>query len=131
MKKSIFLLAAALNILIASSSFAGSSSATGKVTFVGTLSEQYDQGYHVRFRVRLAESTCDNDQTPKTRWIHVRTGRMADKYTHNMANARNAYNTVMTAFLSNHLVQIDGLPSCDSTKVLDMDLWNSSIGILR
>lgn len=103
----------------------------GKVNFVGTYSE-YVEGavYHSQFRFRVTQSTCGNDKTPKDRWIHVRSGRMDGKFIHNMANFRNAYNTVISAFLAGKGVQVDGVPSCDASKVQTINLWKAPIGLV-
>jgi hypothetical protein len=132
MKKSLFASIAmvfALLCLTATSSLA--SSVFGKVTFVGTIGEDATatNGYHAQFRFRVSNSTCDSDNVGKDRWIHVRSGRMDGIFAHNSANFRNAYNTVMTAFLSGKNIQVDGVPSCDSSKTQTINLWSSSIGI--
>jgi hypothetical protein len=50
-------------------------------------------------------------------------------YAHNSVNMKNAYSTLMSALLSGINVQIDGLPDCNTTDVIFMDLWNGQVGI--
>lgn len=103
----------------------------GKVTFVGTYSEFVENNnYHSQFRFRVSQSTCGNDTAPKERWIHVKSGRMDGKFIHNMANFRNAYSTVLSAFLAGKGVQVDAVPSCDASKVQTINLWNAWIGMI-
>lgn len=104
----------------------------GRVTFVGTIGEQEDNGhYHARFRFKVSESTCTGDNTPKDRWIVVRSGWMDAPFQHNSANFRNAYNTVLSGLLARTVVhiQVDGVPSCDTSTSQFISLWNSQIGI--
>jgi hypothetical protein len=100
----------------------------GKVTFIGTISEEYSEGYHARLRVRI-HGTCDTDATAADRWIHIRSGRMEDIYAHNGVNMKNAYSTLMAALLADKSVQIDGLPHCSTTDVINMDLWTGHVGL--
>lgn len=110
---------------------ASAETAIGKVTFVGTMSEVYSSGgLQMRFRFRLTNSTCSaTEGTAPTRWIHVKSGIMAEPLAHNMANARSAYNTLLAAFLSGKNVQVDGVPSCNASVSQTIDLWTSAIGV--
>jgi hypothetical protein len=112
--------------------FAGTASAEtvfGKISFLGTISEQFDGGYHAQFRMRVAQSTCGSDSTQRDRWIHVRSGRMDGQFAHNSANLKNAYSTLIVALATASNVQIDNVPSCDASVVQTIDLWASQIGI--
>jgi hypothetical protein len=118
------------SVLVVGSLSAGMASAEtvfGKITFLGTMSEEFGVGTHARFRMRVDRSTCGGDNTPKTRWIHVRSGRMDSQFAHNSANLRNAYSTLLVAFMTATTVQIDGVSSC--AEVLTIDLPSSAIGI--
>lgn len=120
------------SVLVLGSLFAGTASAEsvyGKINFLGTISEEFDAGFHARFRMRVAQSTCGSDPTPTDRWIHVRSGRMDGEFAHNSPNLRNAYSTLLVAFLTGNNVQIDNVPSCDASVVQTIDLWGSNIGI--
>ncbi|MDH5178105.1 MAG: hypothetical protein OEZ39_16490 [Gammaproteobacteria bacterium] len=103
----------------------------GKVAFVGTTSEYMEKAgvYHATFRFKVSQSICGNDKTPKDRWIVVRSGRMDGVFIHNMANFRNAYNTVITLLLSGKNLQLDNVPSCDASKTQTVNLWGAWIGI--
>lgn len=126
MLRGIFVLTMIAGLFVGSE--AQAASAYGKVTFVGTLSQLVSNGYHARFRVRLSNSTCTGDNVPKTRWLHFNSGRMDGAFAHNLGNTRNAYNTLMTAFLAKRNVQIDGVPSCSAgTKTLS--LWGANVGM--
>jgi hypothetical protein len=63
------------------------------------------------------------------RWFHVRSGR-ADGSQHNLATFRNAYSTVLSAFLARSVtsVQIGGLASCDDSQTIGLD--SASIGLV-
>ena len=63
------------------------------------------------------------------RWFHFRSGR-ADASQHNLATFRNAYNTVLSAFLARSVmsVQIGGLSSCDDGQTIGLD--TASIGLV-
>ena len=103
----------------------------GRITFVGTIGEKYSDGVHqATFRIRLSESTCAGDDEKKERWIHVDSGRMSGELTHNLANFRNAYSTVLTALVAKKYVQIDGVPSCNADSLQTIDLWSSQIGVI-
>lgn len=124
--------ALALCALLGLAPSAGASVVKGKADFVGTTNEiSGPNGYQARFRFHLIESTCDNDQQPKGRWIVVRSGRMDGQYAHNLANMRNAFNVVMTAFLSDLLLEIHGAPNCNASVVQEVDLWGASIGVFK
>lgn len=116
-------------VILSGSAEAWASSIYGKVTFLGTLSEAYDNGYHAQFRFRLSNSTCDSNTTPGDRWVHVRSGRMDGAFAHNSANLRNAYDTLLNAFLTSKNVQVDGVPNCTTTGVQTLDLWKGNIGM--
>ena len=120
-------------VLVVGSLYSGMASAEtviGKIWFLGTLSEESAGGFHARFRMGIAESTCGGDVTPTNRWIHVRSGRMDGEFAHNSANLRNAYGTLLVAFVTGKRVQIDGVQSCDASAPQTIDLWVSSIGVL-
>ena len=120
------LMGVAMILAVLVAGVASASSAVGKVTFVGTISEENsDIGYHARLRVRI-HGTCDTDTAAVDRWIVIRSGRTEDIYAHNSVNMRNAYSTLMAALLADKIVQIDGLPQCtDGT----MDLWTGQVGL--
>jgi hypothetical protein len=42
---------------------------------------------------------------------------------------KNAYSTLMTAFLADKTVQIDGLPDCSTASAIFMDLWTGQVGM--
>jgi hypothetical protein len=120
------------SVLVIGSLFSGTASAEtvfGKITFVGTTGvEELNPGGHARFRMRVSQSTCGADATPKDRWIGVRSGRMDGEFVHNAANFKNTYSTLLVALLTNNNVQIDGVPSCDAP-AQDIDLKDLWIGI--
>ena len=103
---------------------------SGKVVFLQTLPEEI-QGdvHHARFRVKISQSNCGFDTTPKDRWIHVRSGRMDGLFANNATNFKVAYSTLLTAFLTGDKVQIDGVSSCDASVVQTIDLWTGAVGI--
>ena len=121
------LTAMVLALAVLGAGVASAASTVGKVTFVGTIGEEYSEGYHARLRVRV-HGTCDTDATAADRWIIIRSGRMEDIYAHNSANMRNAYSTLMAALLADKGVQIDGLANCSTTDVISMDLWMDNVG---
>lgn len=110
---------------------ASAATATGRVTFVGTMSEVNANGaLQMRFRFRLTNSTCTGTTgTAPTRWIIVHSGLMAEPLSHNMANTRSAYSTLLAAFLAGKTVQVDGVPSCNASVDQQINLWTSNIGI--
>jgi hypothetical protein len=110
---------------------ASAATARGRVTFVGTMGEIYvNGGLQMRFRVRLTNSTCTGvTGTAPTRWIIVHSGVMSEPLSHNMANTRSAYNTLIAAFLSGKNAEIDGVPSCNAAVDQQINLWTSAIGI--
>lgn len=110
---------------------ASAATASGKVTFVGTMSEVTANGFlQMRFRFRLTNSVCGTSTTPApTRWIIVHSGYVGEPTTHNMANTRAAYNTLLAAFLSGKSVQVDGVASCNAAVDQQINLWTSMIGI--
>jgi hypothetical protein len=119
---------AAMILAVLVADVASAATTWGKVTFVGTISEEYSEGYHARLRVRV-HGTCDTDATAADRWVHIRSGRVEDIYVHNSANMRNAYSTLMAALLADKSVQIDGLPHCNPAEVISMDLWTGTVGL--
>lgn len=130
MKVFKFILPCALLVFICLTGEVFAASAYGKVKFVGTIQEANDNGtYSARFRFKLTDSTCTDSSTPKTRWFSVRSGRMDGKFAHNAVNTKNAYQTLLTAFLTDANIQIDGIPTCSNDKTIEIDLWNSAIGI--
>ena len=131
MTKTLILLGSFMLGSLALAPQAGAATATGQVTFVGTMSEvNANGGLQMRFRFRLTNSTCTGTTgTAPTRWVIVHSGVMAEPLSHNMANTRAAYNTLMTAFLTGKAVQVDGVPSCNATQDQQINLWQSAIGI--
>jgi hypothetical protein len=105
-------------------------SVSGKVTFVGTLSESGSGGvFTPNFGVRVSGSSCDGGNV-RDRWIHVNAGRMDGAFVHNTVNTRNAYSTLIAAYLSGKNVQIDATTiTCSSTATQFINLWASSIAI--
>jgi hypothetical protein len=102
----------------------------GTVSFVGTTGEYVEGGaYQATFRFRLSNSSCAQDQTKAERWVVVHSGRMDGPYIHNSVNFRNAYTTVMTAFLTGKELQVDGVQNCDSSKTQIVNLWSAQIGV--
>jgi hypothetical protein len=123
------LLGLAMVLAVFDAGVASAATTVGKVTFVGTIGEEVISNvYHARLRVRV-HGTCDTDAAEADRWIHIRSGRMDNIFTHNSVNMRNAYSTLMSALLSGKDVQIDGLPNCSTTNVIDMDLWTGQVGL--
>lgn len=99
----------------------------GRVTRVAILPEIVDvpgQVYQAQVRVRLTNSTC-NGADVLTRTITIRSGRMEGVYAHNSASIRNAFDMLMTAYLSNKIVVIENVPTCDATSTIN--LWAASI----
>ena len=117
-----------LALAVLGTGIASAATTWGKVTFVGTIGEEYAQGYHARLRVRV-HGTCDSDGAAADRWIIIRSGRMDDIYARNSVNMRNAYSTLMAALLADKVVQIDGLSNCSTTDVIFMDLWAGNVGL--
>ena len=132
-KKCVHLLGVAAVVSVLSAGVASAASLVGKVTFVGTIDEDNSGGaYSARLRVRL-NSTCmgDIDTSPKDRWVIIRSGRMDGVFAHNGVNMRNAYSTLLSALLSGNSVQIDGLPNCNTTSTISLDLWVGTVGVIR
>jgi hypothetical protein len=122
------LAAFALVLGMASTGFA--SSVYGKVTFVGTIGEYVSSGtYSPQFRVHLPAASCDGSAA-QDRWLVVVGGRSDGIYSHNNTNTRNAYSTLVAAFLGGKNIQIDSSNiSCSSTAAQTIYLWTSQIGI--
>lgn len=110
---------------------ASAATVSGKITFVGTMGEvAANGGLQMRFRFRVTNSTCTGvSGTAPTRWIIVHSGIMAEPLSHNMANARSTYNTLVAAFLSGKSVQVDGVSSCNAAQDQQINLWTSFIGM--
>lgn len=121
------LTALALILTFAASSAAQAATLRGDISYVGTMPELNSNGFHTRFRFRLENSTCSTDSTARTRWVLVNGGVQSTTYQHNATNVRNAYNTLMAAFLSGRKVEIHGA-SC-TTADQTINLWNTYIGI--
>jgi hypothetical protein len=118
-----------LALAVLSADVASAATTWGKVTFVGTISEEsHDGAFSARLRVRV-NGTCDTDTADKDRWIVIRSGVMQDIYAHNGVNMKNAYSTLMAAFLADKTVQIDGLPDCSTDSTIFMDLWTGAVGL--
>lgn len=121
-----------LALCCALSGVASAEGVLGTVTFVGTTGEFREPSgvHHAQFRFRVSESVCGSDQTPKDRWILVRSGRMDGSFQHNSANFRNAYNTVMSGLLARTVLGIQfDVPDCDATKGQVVNLPNAAIGL--
>lgn len=103
----------------------------GKVTYVGTVAEYTaaNEGYSTRFRALISGSICENQTNKVDRWVLVTSGRMDGQYAHNAVNMRNAYSTVLAAMMTGKTIQIDGAPNCTASKVQEINLWNSGIGL--
>jgi hypothetical protein len=122
--------AGAAALILSGAGSALAASTVGKVTFLGTIEEEAAGGaFGPRFRVRI-NGTCDNDSTPKSRFIAVRGGRTDGVFAHNGPNTRNAYSTLLAAALSGKTVQIDGIANCSTTAVIDLPLWAGTVGII-
>jgi hypothetical protein len=103
----------------------------GRVTFLGTLNEEASNGvFGAQFRIRVF-GTCDGDSVAKSRFIHVRAGRMDGAFAHNATNARNAYSTLLAASLAGKTVQIDGMANCSTTVPIDLPLWTGNVGLIN
>jgi hypothetical protein len=109
-------------------------SVVGRVTFLGTIDVQSDgTSRWNRFRIRISESTCDQAM-PKERWIVVRSDRLdPDRPDRDRpsraADYRNAYSTLLAAFLSGNSVQIDA-PSLDCRADIQvLEITSMNIGI--
>jgi hypothetical protein len=68
---------------------------------------------------------------PAERWVHVTSGRLDGAFAHNATTFRNAYNTVMSAFLARTAVhiQVDGFPACDPTQLQTININSSAISL--
>ena len=112
-----------------SNGVAHAATTSGKVTFVGTVTEEAAAGgFSARMRIRV-NGTCDTDLVAKDRWLVIRSGRTDGLLSHNGINMRNAYSTLMAAMLSGKSVQIDLIPNCSTTNVIFVDLWAAQIGM--
>jgi hypothetical protein len=118
----------ALVLGTASTGFAAT--VAGKVTFLGTVTESAVNGvYAPQFRIRVSGSSCDGGNV-QDRWIVVNGGRSDGVYSHNDTNTRNAYSTLVAAFLSGKTTQIDsGNIVCNSTATQFINLYSSQIGV--
>ena len=124
------LLILCIGIVLMYASTADAVTVAGPVTFVGTQYEVVHNGnYSARFWFRVIDSTCTGDNQPKERMISVVSGRMDDKFRHNMANFRNAYSTILSALITKMHVQIDGVPSCSNQQTQTIELWKARIGM--
>jgi hypothetical protein len=121
--------ASALALTLLAASDAGAAVIRGKATFVGTFSEEVSGGtYSARARVRTF-GTCDNDNTPKERWVLIRSGRMDGVYVHNSVNMRNIYSTLTAALLSGKSIEIFGVSGCNPSVELTADAFTALVGI--
>jgi hypothetical protein len=121
------LVAIALVVFGSITGVASASGVMGQVKAVGTISEEnVNGGYHARLRVHVV-GTCDGSTADI--WIVIRSGRTDGVYSHNGVNMKNAYSTLVSAFLSGKNVLIDGFPSCatNSRRETFMDLWNGGV----
>ena len=124
------LLATSLSIVLFAPTDALAARLNGRVTFIGTRAEDVQiplQVRHARLQVRLSDSTCNGAGAPIDRVITIRSGRMDGAWAHNSANFRNAFDILMTSFLSNRIVEIVGVPNCNVNNTIN--LWDSWIGI--
>jgi hypothetical protein len=105
---------------------ASASSLTGTVTFVGTLTAD---ATIANVRVRISGGECDG-QKVNEQWVHINSGVLYGS-THESysTNMRNAYSTLLAAFLTGKSIQIDGLPSCSTTEPIPLELPNSNVGL--
>jgi hypothetical protein len=116
-------------ILTTQLNVAHAASTWGTVTFLGTTSEEaVSGGLGTTFRVRI-RGTCGTDAVAKDRWVGFHTYRTDGTNNHNDVTTRNAYNTLLAAFLSGRSVQIDGLDQCDPAKPINVNIPWSGIGI--
>jgi hypothetical protein len=77
----------------------------------------------------VSASTCDGGNV-RDRWIVVNGGRQDGVFAHNNANTRNAYATLIAAFLSGKPVQVDSSTIvCSSTATQNINLWSSNLGV--
>jgi hypothetical protein len=121
-------MAVAALVILSVTAGAEASSLYGKVTFVGTVTEEAGQGgFYARFRVRVSSSTCDANTTPQDRWLTFRSGRTDGLYAHNATNTRNAYTTFLTAMLTGKNIQVDGASNCTASQIVN--LWTAQVGI--
>jgi hypothetical protein len=124
------LLGMAMALAVLNAGVASAATTWGTVTFVGTISEEsHDGGFSARLHVRV-NGACDTDSAVADRWIIIRSGRMEGIYAHNGVNMKNAYSTLMAAFLANKTVEIGGLPDCSTTSPILMDLWTGKVGMV-
>jgi len=125
----IMMLVVVLGLTFSASTTVLAEAIFGKVTFIGTIKEisSLKKGYQAQFRLRVSKSTCTSDKTPKNRWVSVKSGRMDGIFAHNAVNFKNAFSAVLAAFLAGKNVQIDGVPTCNTSQIID--LWRSQIGI--
>jgi hypothetical protein len=87
-------------ILTTQLNVAHAASTWGTVTFLGTTSEEaVSGGLGTTFRVRI-RGTCGTDAVAKDRWVGFHTYRTDGTNNHNDVTTRNAYNTLLAAFLS-------------------------------
>src|SRR5690349_11082214 len=105
---------------------ASASSLVGPVTFVGTLTSD---ATIANVRVRISSGECDG-QKVNEQWVHIKSGSLngstQETYSTNM---RNAYSTLLAAFLTGKSIQIDGLPSCGTTEAIPLELPNGNVGL--
>ena len=129
-KTMLLLMMLGLTFFVSQSAWAGET-VEGKVSYLGTLQEYTapNEGYHAQFRMRVSQSICGNDKTPKDRWILVKSGRMEGAFAHNSVNTHNAFSAVLAAFLAGKNIQIDNVPNCNSATAQNINLWSSPIGI--
>jgi hypothetical protein len=101
----------------------------GTVNFIRTFPPESVEGVLMaRFEIRVVGTCGTNTPTPpEGLYIRVRSGRMDAAYSHNDAPFRNAYSTMLAAFLAGKTVQIDGVPSCTDVQTIQSDEF--SLGI--
>jgi hypothetical protein len=105
----------------------GGEGVIGKVDFIATGGETIDNGYHATFPLRIT-GKCGS-RSVQNLTINVRSGRMDGQYAHNSANFRNAYNTAITALLTDKTVQLGPVDKCSNGAPLD--LWGGGLGMYQ
>lgn len=132
------LAAIALGILTLSASNllaeeASAKSIIGQLNYVGTTNEKtITNGYVERFWFRVAEATCDGATSSITYYILVNSRSSTYKTPGNLINFRNAYSTLLSAFLSGKRVEIkSNALDCTVATSQPVDIWNTTIGVMK
>ena len=112
---------------------ASAATTVGTVTYLSTFAEIGNEsvGLQARAIVRV-KGTCDNETDPnKERVIYVRSGRTDGMHSHNAVTMKNAYSTLLSAFLSGKRVELRGLTSCGASSNLELPIGSNGVGILN